>query len=298
MSQAHMENSRQIDQDLVLQWFPRTDYYRMHAERLATAFSRLPALSEGFSCLSVGSWGAEAPFLAHVLGASRVACVRAPEAGVPSVEVRTIDPPDSGASASAEIYALDIEREEFPEELQGFDLVLMWEVIEHLCVDPAWAVWQAAKAIKPGGIFSLTTPNALWHVYTTAQLFGKNSLGLKLQHHRPFATHWRLYAPYEIAELLEHMGCAPLDVTSILAMTPFSLKSRLMQHALQLMRRHSGNGACSYGQYVYVSARKERESALWRPEWLYPRSQDAGGKAHLERAEPLTIAGEPVSSRM
>ncbi|HUY91138.1 MAG TPA: methyltransferase domain-containing protein [Pirellulales bacterium] len=280
-----------IEKDEISRWFPDTVYYRQHAERLAYSFSRLPALKPGFSCLSIGSWGAESPLLTNVLGAERVVCVRAPDQGVPRRERRIIQAPNALGECEAELHALNLETEPLPADLEAFDMVLMWEVIEHLCIDPAFMVAQAIKALKPRGVISITTPNALWHVYTTAQLFGVNALGLKLQHHKPFATHWRLYSPAEVAELTERMGCELGCVDSFLNEAPFSLKSRILQHALQFMRRKSGNGRCSFGQFVYVLAEKHRDAEIYRPQWLYPRTGDEGGQVHLRQHAPaVTIA--------
>ena len=44
-------------------------------------------------------------------------------------------------------------------ENESFDLVTMWEVIEHLR-DPAGAVKRIFDILKPGGILALSTPNA------------------------------------------------------------------------------------------------------------------------------------------
>lgn len=262
----------------VSRWFPATRYYQNHDERLTWAFSALPRLPDGFSCLCLGSWGAEVPFLKGALGAGEVVCIRAPDNGVLPFEECRIEGPADRKLYPATIYALDLEKDELPKELSDFDLVLCWELLEHLKEDPPLVVWQAANALKPGGYLSITTPNALWHYYTTAQLFGQNPLGVKLQPHRPFATHWRLYSPAEITELCEAMGCEALAATSFLRTEPFSLKSRLYLALLGRLRNGSGNGACSYGQFVYVLSRKVRTTEVYRPEWLFPKTRDAGGR--------------------
>jgi len=271
------------DKNEVSRWFPSSRYYSNHADRLGFSFSNLPDLASGFTCLCIGSWGAEVPFLRGMLGASRVVCVRAPEKDIPRFENRTIDAPNGQGSYQAELYALDIEAEELPGELQNeFDLVLAWEILEHLRQDPPFMIWQSIRSLKPGGCFSITTPNALWHYYTVAQLFGDNALGLKLQPHIPFATHWRLYSPREVKELCEQMGCREVDVTSFLKTEPFSWKSRLFQQGLRFLRRNSDNGACSFGQHVHVVARKSSDTDIYRPQWLFPVTNDGGRTAHLD----------------
>jgi SAM-dependent methyltransferase len=50
--------------------------------------------------------------------------------------------------------------EEFLPGVAGrFDAVVAWEVVEHL-LDPGDFVSAAASAVKPGGVFALSTPNA------------------------------------------------------------------------------------------------------------------------------------------
>lgn len=262
----------------ILDWFPDTAYYREHAERLDFSLGNLPDIPKGFACLSIGSWGTDAPYLIGALGASKVVCIRAPEPGCPAHEVRKIRAPN-GLEVETEIHALNIEVDEMPTELlDRFDLVIAWEVLEHLCVDPARLVFQAVHALRMNGIISITTPNALWHCYTTAHLSGVNALGLKLQHHLPFATHWRLYSPAEINDLLSGTGCEPRLITSFLRTAPFSAKSWLFLQLLRFLRRNSGNGKCSYGQHAYVLGRKVREASLHRPEWLYPPTGSTGGR--------------------
>jgi SAM-dependent methyltransferase len=265
----------------VIRWFPSTPYYENHASRIAYSCSALPKLPRGFSCLCLGSWGAEVPFLKGCMGAGRVVCVRAPEEGVPNFEERRIVAPHNLGEYSTTSYALDLQQDELPRELSGFDLVLCWELLEHLRDNPSFMVWQAIRSLKTGGYISLTTPNALWHCYTTAQLYGTNALGLRLQPHRPFATHWRLYSPAEVAELCTAMSCRTVVTTSFLGTEPFSFRSRLFLALLRLLRRRSGNGECTYGQHVYVLARKDGASELYRPDWLFPKTCDKGGRPQL-----------------
>jgi len=267
----------------LLPWFPKTPYYREHAERLVYSFNNLPSLPKGFSCLCIGSWGAEGPFLISQLGAAKVTCIRSPVDGVPKHQTCRLKGPD-GRKYETELWASNIEADEIPVELREFDLVLMWEVLEHLNLDPARSVYQGIRALKNGGIISITTPNALWHVLTIAQLSGINALGLKLQHHIPFATHWRLYSPAEVAQLCKQMGCRIDRVTSFLNDQPYpSFKSRLMLKTLRFLRRNSGNGECSYGQTVFVTATKESEKGLCRPDWLYPKTVDTSCEEQLNQ---------------
>jgi SAM-dependent methyltransferase len=256
--------------DRLKPWLPNDDYHAKHLARLAFSFSKLPPMPKGFSCISIGSWGTEAPYLTEVLGASRVACVRGPESGVPDYEVRHVRAPASTRDARVEVYAVNAEREPLPESLRDFDLCICWEILEHLCHDPPFLVWQAIQTLKIGGFLSLTTPNALWHYLTTAQVFGENALGLRLQPHIPFATHWRLYSPKEVAQLSTRMGCRLRLLTTFLDTEPFSLKSRVFLWLVEYFRRRSGNGDVTVGQLIYLLGQKQEVQQPWRPEWLFP----------------------------
>lgn len=242
------------------EWFPDTPYYREHSDRLSKAFGSLPLLG-GCRVLCIGSWGDEGRYLEY-LGAVEVIAIRAPGEW-PCVETR----------GNVSVYAFDVEGE-WP-DIGKFDVVLAWEVLEHLNRDPMRMLFEAIKATKIGGLLSITTPNALWHVYTLAQVSGSNALGLQLQPHIPYATHWRLWSPSEVAESLRKMGCEPTVVTTFLREQPQrSLKSRLAVWALERFRRNSGNGVCSVGQHVLVNARKRGDSeTVYYPEWLFPKTE-------------------------
>jgi hypothetical protein len=181
-----------------------------------------------------------------------------------------------------ELHALNIECDILPADLSGFDLCLAWEVLEHLSIDPPFFMWQATRRLNMGGYLSLTTPNALWHYYTTAHLYGDNALGLKLQPDLPFATHWRLYSPKEVAELSIRSGCSPEVLTTFLKTEPFSLKSAVFLRLVERMRQGSGNGACTIGQHIYLLSRREREGEYFRPGWLFPASSPGGRDSHLK----------------
>jgi 2-polyprenyl-3-methyl-5-hydroxy-6-metoxy-1,4-benzoquinol methylase len=198
--------------------------------------------------------------------------VRAPEKGLPRYETITVEAPNALGSYDVDVYSLNLETEEMPDELKEFDLVLMWEILEHLCADPAFMIWQGLRTLKKGGVVCLTTPNALWHFHTINHIFGVNSLGLRLQLHIPFWTHWRLYSPAEVREMFESMGCKIIRSTTFLRTEPYSWKSRLFHWLLEFLRRNSGNGTYSLGLYVYIVAQKESDSAIYRPDWLYPQA--------------------------
>jgi methionine biosynthesis protein MetW len=59
-------------------------------------------------------------------------------------------------------YTLDLNSNKLPFKDDYFDLIIMFEVIEHL-VNPDNALREARRVLKPSGFFVLTTPNlASW----------------------------------------------------------------------------------------------------------------------------------------
>jgi len=65
----------------------------------------------------------------------------------------------NGANASLSRTLGRADAENLPFASASFDVVVMTEVIEHL-LRPEWAVWEAARVLRPGGTLVLTTNNA------------------------------------------------------------------------------------------------------------------------------------------
>lgn len=58
-----------------------------------------------------------------------------------------------------DVVACDIERQHLPFHDGCFDCVLFNELLEHLRIDPLFALSEANRVLKPGGVLLLTTPN-------------------------------------------------------------------------------------------------------------------------------------------
>jgi SAM-dependent methyltransferase len=58
-----------------------------------------------------------------------------------------------------DVRRCDIERQSLPFEDAAFDLVLLCETLEHLRVDPQFALSEVNRVLRPGGLVLLTTPN-------------------------------------------------------------------------------------------------------------------------------------------
>ena len=76
-------------------------------------------------------------------------------------EVSGVEPSAWAARYARETHGLDVRpttvaNAGFPEE--SFDLVTMWDVVEHFA-DPQGELLDVARFVKPGGVFALTTMN-------------------------------------------------------------------------------------------------------------------------------------------
>jgi len=84
-------------------------------------------------------------------------------------------------------------------EPAGFDAITMWDYIEH-CLDPLRELQLANKALKPGGLIALTTPDiASW----PARISGARWMGIKDEEHLYYFT------PVTMKRLLHQTGFQP-----------------------------------------------------------------------------------------
>jgi SAM-dependent methyltransferase len=120
---------------------------------------------------------------------------------------------DAMAQIGVETRAVDLELNRFPAESETADAVVLTEVIEHLWIDPLWALAEVNRILRPNGIVLLSTPNLLSLRNRFNLLFGR--MDRVIEH--PFLAymqkrrlghmgHVRLYAPGELEDLLYLLG--------------------------------------------------------------------------------------------
>jgi SAM-dependent methyltransferase len=122
-----------------------------------------------------------------------------------------------GSSISAldlQMRACDVEREPLPLPDEAFDAVVMSELFEHLRIDPIFTLQEARRALRPGAVLLLSTPNlrSLKGIYNflvrgkayscSGELFDEYAKLKRLGH----MGHVREYTSREVTTFLRKVG--------------------------------------------------------------------------------------------
>src|SRR6266446_932341 len=150
-------------------------------------------------------------------------------------------------------FHADIERHDLAPTGQ-FDIALFCEVLEHLPYDPAWALHNIARRLRPGGHLILTTPNPARLDNIVRLIERHETFSDPISAHGIHGRHNREYSSEELGDMLQGTGFRVLEVKSV-DVLPVS---------------HSRDAeARGYGAYHFVRAVLLRGPTLFRPEWLY-----------------------------
>lgn len=89
-----------------------------------------------------------------------------------------------------------------------YDLVTGMEILEHLSLDPYFFFSEAARVLKPGGYFLVTTPNVTSHrgVWKMLNRISPYSFGIFVPSGGVYGRHNREYAPTELEILGKSAG--------------------------------------------------------------------------------------------
>jgi 2-polyprenyl-3-methyl-5-hydroxy-6-metoxy-1,4-benzoquinol methylase len=145
-----------------------------------------------------------------------------------------------------------------PFEAGQFDAVISFQVVEHAPDEQAF-VKEAARVLKPGGKFILTTPNKATRL---------------LPYEKPFNEfHIREYYPHELRELLKQ-AFADVSVFGVMA------DDRIVQMENERIKRIHENLANRVKKWVpsgIRSAVRRTLEQLKSPEFTAGNQQDGGG---------------------
>jgi SAM-dependent methyltransferase len=137
-----------LDRELVVLSQPDHAYFRAHRARYEHDLAVVARHSDRQRILEIGAF----PF--HVTAGLALTGRR-----VTAVDLK----PERGRLLTDRlglaVQRCDVERQPLPFEDSAFDLVLLCETLEHLRVDPQFALSEVNRVLRPGGLLLLTTPN-------------------------------------------------------------------------------------------------------------------------------------------
>jgi SAM-dependent methyltransferase len=105
------------------------------------------------------------------------------------------------------VYNIDLERMPIPCKNDTYDLILCFEVIEHLEVDPMFMISEINRALKTGGLLFISTPNAVSarNVYKILHGFAPHFF-MKYLKNGSYFRHNIEYAPHQLIDTVRSGG--------------------------------------------------------------------------------------------
>jgi 2-polyprenyl-3-methyl-5-hydroxy-6-metoxy-1,4-benzoquinol methylase len=169
-----------------------------------------------------------------------------------SMQKQSVIDPHRRMSEAAFFHA-DVERHSL-EAIGAFDICLFCEVLEHLPFDPAWALFNIVRTLRPGGLLLLTTPNPVRIENLEKMIRHRATFSDPISGYGIHGRHNREYAASELVELCSLTGLTILESRTIdVVPSPYSRSAE----------------AKGYGAYHIILARLDKIARLVRPAWLY-----------------------------
>jgi SAM-dependent methyltransferase len=185
---------------------------------------------------------------------------------------------DGSGDRILEYDLFDIETDEYPYPDASFDVVIFSELIEHLSMNPVWALSEIHRVLKPGGHVIITTPNALSLERLAFFLRGiSHDDDRYAPHLGAGARHNREYRPWELAELLTSTGFA-IETLTVRDLVDWTFGQRLaralQKNLLRLWSRHP------HGTHIFLRARRGDVFRWVFPPFLYAHMSMYGLHRH------------------
>jgi SAM-dependent methyltransferase len=161
-------------------------------------------------------------------------------------------------------HLVNVERDPFPFEDDAFDVVLFCEVIEHLLMDPLFALHEINRVLRPGGRLLVTTPNVIRLQNVMNMTAGVNIYD-PYSGYGPYGRHNREYNRLELTRLLDFAG---FDVELSFTADGHPSTAHFDQRykdVLPLVRFREHD----LGHYLFIRARLTRQPREGLPAFLY-----------------------------
>ncbi len=230
-----------------------TAYFRTHIGRFAYLVEVIRGLGMSGACLDVGGTSRTRGLLERFTGLGLIECTR------------DVD--------------LEIDRWSEAAGVGRYDLVVFSEVIEHFNADPAHALHEINRTLRPGGWLVLTTVNVASVLGLRRLSVGEAPYAMANIHGHRGDRHQREYAPLELQRLVAAHGFETFVGT--VDVYPDAVAKR---EARDWMRRQRGYDLALHGDTIVVLGRKVAESS--RPRWLHPIYHQSVSENEPDRVPP------------
>jgi len=118
------------------------------------------------------------------------------------------------------VFKIDIENENLPFPSNTFDIIISFEVLEHL-IHPELFITEMLRVVKPGGLVLMTTPNLCSFASRVRMLFGGRPVAMAAD-----STHLRFYRKKDIARLFRQFEEKARFLPTGFSVNPLNPKSR------------------------------------------------------------------------
>ncbi len=161
-----------------------------------------------------------------------------------------------------DFYNINVEQEIIPFEKEYFDCILFCEIIEHLVIDPIFALQNMHNVLKKDCSLILSTPNV--YRYENIKKFSterKYSIYDPYSRHGIYGRHNREYSLFEVEDILQGCGFDVEEIKTINSRTYFNYSV------------DSNYTKLGQGEYILARAKKRGQFVPYYPDYLFKSMQ-------------------------
>lgn len=262
---------------------PGDEMAAWHMDNDAARMSEFLSLlsRDGWSGLRVLDLGANPYLLTFALARLGAAVVATghPVSGItcpPGQECVQFVRPSGEVVANVPLVRFNVEQDRFPFEAGSFDAVVCGEIIEHLPSGPDHMLYECNRVLIEGGLFLLSTPNAVSLARLIAILRGTNP-EWPFSAQGIYGRHNRTYSAAELRDLLIGNGLSPfcekgltyLHRRSWYPSGAMGTLKWLAMVAPQHLLAWQPHRLRRWAEGLLLAAHKVGEPRVYRPAWLF-----------------------------